>query len=459
MLINSDEIYNKLRLYLTTNPNVLDDLPQSTRYRYKAAFNTFHIVGGEIREIETGLIVIQPSTVMNVLMAEYTIPVGIHRLFDHMNQKYYNIRRDDIEEFISRSETAQMHQHNKRKSETRPIVVSRKEAHYQFDLIEMKDYRGYNNQVKYLLTGLDLFSKFAQVRPLTTKKGYKVIPAIEDILNVMGVPTVVQTDNGGEFCNEHMDELQERLGFKHIRSKSYTPTTQGVVERFNGTLKSMIFGYMTQNNTKKYIDALDDIILYYNTSTHSTTKERPVDVVEGGKRVQNRVHKNIVQTALNRIGVVNDALNVGDAVRLSKLCTAAQRRKALFASRVGANWSEDIYTIRTVTVPSEPYLRETYLLRDTNGNDIPTRYSYNDLLVVDANVIPAFRRAGPVPVMAPPGLPPPPPAPRPPPVMPRPLSPDRLHTAAELEEYKNQKEMAEIAGKKRPRKEKVRLDL
>jgi len=58
-------------------------------------------------------------------------------------------------------------------------------------------------------------------------------------------PLILQSDNGGEFRNEVVRSLLAQYHIKQVFSKAYTPTTQGLVERFNQTLKAKIYnGFM-----------------------------------------------------------------------------------------------------------------------------------------------------------------------------------------------------------------------
>ncbi len=46
----------------------------------------------------------------------------------------------------------------------------------------------------------------------------------------------VMTDNGGAFCSRHFRAALDALGIRHIRTRPYTPRTNGKVERFIQTL-------------------------------------------------------------------------------------------------------------------------------------------------------------------------------------------------------------------------------
>ena len=76
---------------------------------------------------------------------------------------------------------------------------------HQFDLLYMPLNFFEGNTYKYILTGVDVASKYKVVRPLRTKKLSKVAFVLEAIYKKGGVfkyPKVFQCDNGSEFKNE-----------------------------------------------------------------------------------------------------------------------------------------------------------------------------------------------------------------------------------------------------------------
>ena len=55
----------------------------------------------------------------------------------------------------------------------------------------------------------------------------------------MGVPKEILTDQGSNFMSQLLAELHRLLGVKAILTSPYHPQTDGLVERFNQTLKGM----------------------------------------------------------------------------------------------------------------------------------------------------------------------------------------------------------------------------
>lgn len=58
----------------------------------------------------------------------------------------------------------------------------------------------------------------------------------------VGIPTEILTDQGMPFVSQVIADLCRLLKVKHLRTSVYHPQTDGLVERFNKTLKQMLKG-------------------------------------------------------------------------------------------------------------------------------------------------------------------------------------------------------------------------
>ena len=117
----------------------------------------------------------------------------------------------------------------------------------------MQAFAKFNCEVRYLLTVLDVFSKYGWMLPLKDKTGKSVADAFKKIFKKSKrKPEKLWTDKCRVFYNKHVKELGVELYSTENAEKS------SVVERWNRTMKEKMFKYFTANNTNKYIDVLDD---------------------------------------------------------------------------------------------------------------------------------------------------------------------------------------------------------
>lgn len=56
----------------------------------------------------------------------------------------------------------------------------------------------------------------------------------------VGVPTEILSDRGTQFTSDVMSEVSRLLGVKQLHCSPYHPQANGLCERFNATLKSML---------------------------------------------------------------------------------------------------------------------------------------------------------------------------------------------------------------------------
>ena len=142
----------------------------------------------------------------------------------------------------------------------------------------------YNNNYRYLLQVIDVFSKYLHSIPLRRKTGKELAAAFESIFRdpkykkpIRRRPVWVRTDKGKEFLNTQFQSLLKRedIEFQVCRNLD---VKCAVVERFNRTLRDKLHRYFTYKNTYKYIDVLPKFVRGYNVTVHSTRGMAPTDV-------------------------------------------------------------------------------------------------------------------------------------------------------------------------------------
>jgi len=144
------------------------------------------------------------------------------------------------------------------------------------DLIEVINISKYNQGYRYLLTVVDVFSKYAWVQPLKSKTGKTVTEAMSKILKGGRAPVNLQTDDGKEFYNKTFQALMKQKGIHHFSTRGDTKAS--VVEQFNRTLKERLYRYFTVKNTLTFVPVLQDLVRGYNRSYHRSIKRAPDQV-------------------------------------------------------------------------------------------------------------------------------------------------------------------------------------
>lgn len=267
-----------------TIPDYLES--ESSIYRFKRKMEGFTI-SEDGKSLYWGpLKVIPKGDIQKTLKKMYDedttgLFIGRDKLYAKVKEKYIGISKEAVEMFLNNLESNQLNKPIYKKKVVRPITTKGNNERWQMDLIVLKSLKSENDGNKYILTIIDLFSKFAWAVPLKSKKQDKVADALEDIILTSGrKPKILQSDNGPEFKGTFFDDLSERCGFKQVHSLPYTPQSNGAIERFNGILKKSIKAYFTKTGKRRWIDILNSLVYNYNNSKHSTTDENPIDIVE-----------------------------------------------------------------------------------------------------------------------------------------------------------------------------------
>lgn len=256
---------------------------------------------------------------------------------------------------------AELHKPARRLYPRRRVLVKGINDLFEADLVEMIPYAKVNKGYKYLLTVIDVFSKFAWAQPVKSKRGEDVTSAMFKILQNGRTPKHLHTDRGKEFYNVKFKKLMDDYKINHY--STFSNTKASVVERFNRTLKKDMYFEFSMLGNYKWLDMLPKLLKSYNEKKHRTTGLSPI---EASKK---KNEKRLLATAYNVPKTVGPSkYKIGDHVRISKL-------KGTFEKGFTPNWSTEIFTI-TNTQNTNP---TTYLLQDVQGQPIAGGFYEHEL--------------------------------------------------------------------------------
>lgn len=96
-----------------------------------------------------------------------------------------------------------------------------------------------------------------------------------------GVPDSILSDQGKNFQSNLLNELWELLDVHKLRTTPYHPECDGLSERFNRTLKTMITAFVTDDQQDTWDQYLPMLAFAYNTAVHSSTNTTPFEMIYG----------------------------------------------------------------------------------------------------------------------------------------------------------------------------------
>ena len=103
---------------------------------------------------------------------------------------------------------------------------------------------------------------------------------VEHVVARHGVPDELLSDCGQNFMSELMAEVCKLLGTKKVNTTGYHPQTDGLVERLNRMLISMLSKCVTQYG-RDWDERLPYVLFAYRVSVHESTRESPFHLLYG----------------------------------------------------------------------------------------------------------------------------------------------------------------------------------
>ena len=277
-----------------------------------------------------------------------------------------DVKRKTVKKWLESQDTYTIHKPFRRKFRRRKVITGGINHQSQADLVDLQNIKRVNDNTAYLLTCIDVFSKYAYVIPLKNKTGASLVIAFKKIFNQLEkLPYHLQTDAGTEFLNKSVQNYLKEIKVKHFITWN-RETKSSIVEIFNRTLKRRMFRYFTKHNTRRYIDILPALTESYNNTYHRSIKLAPSQVNrENQEEVWQRLYGGV-----NRPD--SKPLPLGARVRLSKA-------KGIFEKGYLPNWTEELFTISQVLYRTTPI---TYKVKDDAGEVLRGTFYREELQIV-----------------------------------------------------------------------------
>ena len=300
--------------------------------------------------------------------------IGVNAFHDKLIEYGIDIDLEELKRILSKEDSYTINKPAKTKFPTRKLIVYYVYEQLQADLVFMDNKQGApakdNDGTKYILTVIDVLSKFARVAPLKDKTGRSITEAFEPIINQVK-PKLLQVDKGTEFYNKAFQDMLEKHGVKMFSTNSDKKAQ--VVERFNRTLKLRMGKLFDAQNSFRYVDKLENLVSNYNNTVHSTIKMKPVDAIkpENYNRLMNNYYASGGSNGTNQI-----KFEVGDVVKIPIYLST-------FTKEMTGKWTRELFKVSKMneTVPV------TYNLIDLNNEPIEGTFYAEELQKIDKSVL------------------------------------------------------------------------
>ncbi|KAL3847604.1 hypothetical protein ACJMK2_018507 [Sinanodonta woodiana] len=133
---------------------------------------------------------------------------------------------------------------------------------------------------RYILTLVDYATRYPEAIALPSIETERVAEALVDMFSRVGVPEEILTDCGAQFTSELMSEISRLSSIRQLGTTPYHPMCNGLVERFNGTLKQMLRRICAEKprDWDRYLNA---ILFAYREVPHESLGFSPFELLYG----------------------------------------------------------------------------------------------------------------------------------------------------------------------------------
>ena len=247
-----------------------------------------------------------------------------------------------------------LHQPLRKNFPRRRVYVGGINEQWGMDLVDIQKQSRYNNNMRFILCVMDIFSKKAWLEAIPNKTAKIVAKAIKKIIKrAHAIPKRIQFDKGKEFLNLHVKNLLKSYGISSFSVESEKKCC--TIERFIRTIFGKIQRYMTHKNTRKFVKKLPQFEDSYNSSYHRSIGMSPNEV---NKQNEEIVYENLYNKKFPPM-FKKPKFKVGDKCLVAK-------RKTVFEKGYAQNYFDEVFYIKEIrdTVP------HVYVLQDVEGEEV-----------------------------------------------------------------------------------------
>ena len=133
---------------------------------------------------------------------------------------------------------------------------------------------------RYILTCCDYSTKYPEAIALKNTDTQSVANALIQIFSRTGIPKEILSDQGSNFTSALMKQLCKLLHIKKLTSTPYHPEANGLVEKFNGTLKKMLSCFV-ENEKDEWDMYLPYLLFSYREVPQDSTGFSPFELLYG----------------------------------------------------------------------------------------------------------------------------------------------------------------------------------
>ena len=301
------------------------------------------------------------------------------QLYKDVREKGVNVSRREVKEWLEHQSVHTRFHAPERKFKRRQTYFPGLGLFAQIDLVDMSAFENENDGYRWILTTVDAFSRFAICVPIRRKFAKFTRPAVETFLEEKyearfgREPEKVQSDDGGEFVNQNVLSLFKERRIMHYSTRK-TRKKAAVVERFNKSLKGVMWKYSERVVNHEWLEVLQDLVANINSRKNSGIGMAPDKVTdENSYEVFSKLYGNAIPYE-------EPKYSVGDRVRLSEYASPILNpNKKSFRKGYLASFTEQVLVVTGVSHGSPPMYHLKFGEGEREGDELKGSFYQQEL--------------------------------------------------------------------------------
>jgi transposase InsO family protein len=253
-------------------------------------YRKYYLASGEVQHLQ----IVMPTVLRKAFLTAIHSPptqtatshLGVKKTQQHVLQRAYWVRwKKDVETFCRRCPVCQTVKHG---PAPRHGLMQTYEPNAFGDRLHV-DLTGPHIPSRqgctYIMTAIDAYTRFLIAVPIRHKSAEAVAQAlVEKVFIPFGAWRVMVSDQGKDFNNSILDSVARLLGINKVRTTSYRPSSNGVVERVHRTLNNLMCTVVSEKQ-RDWQDRLPALVAAYNAAYHEGIGHSPYFLTYGREYV------------------------------------------------------------------------------------------------------------------------------------------------------------------------------
>lgn len=136
-----------------------------------------------------------------------------------------------------------------------------------------------NDHYKHVLVVVDAFTQFTWLSPCKSMTTKETIRNLKSLFSTFGNPVELVSDRGTAFTSKEFEEFSKSVKFKHRKVAVAAPWANGLVERVNRFIKSLLTKML--DDAGQWKENLGQIQYLINNTHHASLKATPAKLLLG----------------------------------------------------------------------------------------------------------------------------------------------------------------------------------